>query len=191
MRAVHAWLLDLDGTLVDTHDANVAAYAKAISSAIPRARINSENLRSHIVAGESCTNFVPTLVPNATDIEVNEVARVKRAFYPNFLNLSRLNDILVQRVRDWRAKGGLAVLVTTAKEPNARAVLSYHGIADLFDSYIFGDEIERLKPSPDIYYLAMDKLDLTPSECLVFEDSESGSAAAHAAGLEVEIVRDW
>ncbi len=186
--SVRAWLLDLDGTLVNTHDANVAAYSRAIPEAIPRAKINERELRRRVEDGESCADFVPALVPGATASEVAEVAKRKAWVYPSLLGLSALNEGLVARVREWRANGGLAVLVTTAKQRNAEAVLAHHGIEDLFDWKTFGDGIARLKPAPDIYEIAMLEAGLAPRECLAFEDSDAGVLAAKAAGVKVRRV---
>jgi len=43
-------------------------------------------------------------------------------------------------------------------------------------------DVSLPKPSPDIYILAMSKLGLDPTECLVIEDNEHGMAAARASG---------
>ena len=53
-----------------------------------------------------------------------------------------------------------------------------------------GQEVERGKPSPDIYLLAIKRLGLKPEECIAFEDSENGARAAIAAGLRVVVVPD-
>jgi HAD superfamily hydrolase (TIGR01509 family) len=39
------------------------------------------------------------------------------------------------------------------------------------------------KPAPDMYLKAAEMINVKPSECLVFEDSESGILAAHNAGI--------
>lgn len=48
-----------------------------------------------------------------------------------------------------------------------------------------GDRVERLKPAPDIYLLAMKELNVSPDECVAFEDSPAGVTAAHTAGCRV------
>jgi HAD superfamily hydrolase (TIGR01509 family) len=57
------------------------------------------------------------------------------------------------------------------------------GLAPLFQTIITGDEAENLKPAPDLYLLAVERLGV--STPLVIEDSDSGVAAGLAAGLEV------
>lgn len=68
--------------------------------------------------------------------------------------------------------------------------LSHVGVLDYFSHLTSGQEVERGKPNPDIYLLAVKKLGLSPVECLAFEDSEMGARAAIAAGLKVVVVPD-
>ncbi|MDD2274387.1 MAG: HAD family phosphatase [Candidatus Pacebacteria bacterium] len=46
-----------------------------------------------------------------------------------------------------------------------------------------GDDVEKSKPWPDIYLLAVEKLGLDPSQCLAFEDTQYGLQAAKDAGV--------
>lgn len=54
------------------------------------------------------------------------------------------------------------------------------------DGHIFSAEhVERPKPHPDVYELALRQLQLQPADVIVVEDSPTGVAAAKAAGLRV------
>jgi HAD superfamily hydrolase (TIGR01509 family) len=57
------------------------------------------------------------------------------------------------------------------------------GLLPLFETIICGDDVQRLKPHPDPYLLAVERLGLRNP--LVIEDSDSGVTAGKAAGLEV------
>ncbi|MDE6005122.1 MAG: HAD family phosphatase, partial [Oscillospiraceae bacterium] len=50
------------------------------------------------------------------------------------------------------------------------------------DNIIYNDGSFNGKPEPDIYLRAFNLLKLHPSECIVFEDSESGILSAKCAG---------
>lgn len=50
------------------------------------------------------------------------------------------------------------------------------------------DDVERTKPAPALFNLALTSLDLQPEEAIVFEDSPNGVAAAKAAGIFVVAV---
>ena len=68
--------------------------------------------------------------------------------------------------------------------------LEVTGLTPYFQALASGDEVERGKPSPDIFLLAAEKLGVPPSECLVFEDSPNGIRAASNAGMIPILVPD-
>jgi beta-phosphoglucomutase-like phosphatase (HAD superfamily) len=55
-----------------------------------------------------------------------------------------------------------------------------------------GDQVRRKKPAPEIYRFVMRELNRRPQECVAFEDSPNGLAAAKAAGLYTVVTpTDW
>jgi len=52
-----------------------------------------------------------------------------------------------------------------------------------FQAILAGDEVRNMKPAPDIYLAASEKLGVRPSDCCVIEDSINGIQAAKAAGM--------
>ena len=74
--------------------------------------------------------------------------------------------------------------------PLIRQNLEVTGLGSYFRALASGDEVEKGKPSPDIFLLAAQKLGIPPSECLVFEDSPNGIRAASAAGMIPILVPD-
>lgn len=72
-------------------------------------------------------------------------------------------------------------------------VSTYLDKADLkkyFSHIVGGDQVKIGKPDPAVYLLTADKLGVAPAECLVFEDSEKGLGAAHAAGMKPILIPD-
>ncbi|MBQ1521162.1 MAG: HAD family hydrolase, partial [Erysipelotrichaceae bacterium] len=61
-------------------------------------------------------------------------------------------------------------------------VLSLNHWEEFVDLYVASDDVERLKPDPDSYLKAMNKLGMQSNECIVIEDSQVGIDAAHGAG---------
>jgi HAD superfamily hydrolase (TIGR01509 family) len=62
------------------------------------------------------------------------------------------------------------------------------GIHDLFDAVVCSEDYSRGKPFPDPFLEAARRLNVLPERCLVFEDTETGRTAAHAAGMECVLV---
>ena len=56
-----------------------------------------------------------------------------------------------------------------------------------FDRIVLDDGTLPGKPAPDVYLRAAEKLGLSPSECLVFEDSRSGVLAARNANAHAVV----
>ena len=67
-----------------------------------------------------------------------------------------------------------------------RLKLTSTGLWDSFAPHVYGgDMVERGKPAPDIFLLAIDGLGLDPARCLVIEDTANGVRGARAAGAQV------
>ncbi len=64
------------------------------------------------------------------------------------------------------------------------------GIFDHFDVVVCADDVGagRTKPNPDLYLLALNRLQVQNNEALVFEDSPNGVKAASQAGIFVVAV---
>jgi len=57
------------------------------------------------------------------------------------------------------------------------------GIFDSFDAVATGDEVERTKPDPAVYLLALKRLSVPAAAALALEDSPNGIQAAQSAGI--------
>lgn len=57
-----------------------------------------------------------------------------------------------------------------------------------FTEVVCKGDAPRIKPAPDLYLEAADRLGVPPGECLVVEDSLNGLVAAHAAAMKAWIV---
>ncbi|KAF6602372.1 HAD-IA family hydrolase, partial [Bacillus sp. EKM417B] len=62
------------------------------------------------------------------------------------------------------------------------------GLFDEFEVIQTADDVEEVKPNPELYLKAAEHLGVEPSECLAFEDSVNGSIAAKRAGMKCVIV---
>ena len=75
-------------------------------------------------------------------------------------------------------------VVTSATERLARSRMEHGGIR-VPARVVSADMVTRGKPDPEPYLKGAELLGLTPSECLVIEDSASGASAGHRAGCMV------
>ena len=61
---------------------------------------------------------------------------------------------------------------------------------EMFEVVYSRNDAERIKPDPAIHIRLMREFNVTPQECLIFEDSLVGAQAAHAAGIECAVIYD-
>lgn len=186
MKPLKALLVDLDGTLVDTSDANFAAYQAALAKAgvaITREWWDANGF------GRSWRQFLPELLAGRPDVDPRSVADEKARIYPDFLDKVRVNASLVSLLEKLRPKVR-AALVTTASRAGADAVLDRHGLRCLFDTIVTGDDVTAHKPSPEAFAEAARRLEVTPEDCLIVEDSSIGVAAARAFGASFLLVSE-
>jgi HAD superfamily hydrolase (TIGR01509 family) len=65
-------------------------------------------------------------------------------------------------------------------------------LRSLFNTIVTLDDVSAGKPAPDLFLLAAKRMGVTPEECIVYEDSDSGLEAAERAGMrwiDVRILR--
>jgi beta-phosphoglucomutase len=180
---IRGLFFDLDGTLVDTHQANYEAYRKAIAE-VSGNELSLDEFKRGI--GHSAKEFLPWFAPGLSEAEYDQIVSRKRECYKDLMHLTRLNVELVNFMRS--LTNTQRVLVTSAKRRNAQIVLEHHGLKDAFSYIIAGDDVERAKPDPEGYLMALQKTGLQPTEALAFEDSEVGRSAAESAGLHVLMI---
>ena len=64
-----------------------------------------------------------------------------------------------------------------------KAVLNITGLDQIFEVMIYGDDVPRGKPAPDIYLEALKALGVSPAVSLGIEDSANGLRSLKAAGM--------
>lgn len=187
MQSIRGLFFDLDGTLVDTYEADFLAYRDAIEEVIG-VRIERDAFMA--TNGMEMRQKLAQLAPGFTSEQADRVAAGKKKYYKNYMHATAPNDALIAFLTDM-AEHHLTALVTTAKQQNAEAVLEKYGISDLFDIKVFGDGVTNPKPHPESYLTALKQGNLSADEVLAFEDSESGLASAHAAGIKTLRIRSF
>jgi len=76
-------------------------------------------------------------------------------------------------------------LASNAERPNVDFVLDQSGLRKHFRAVVDGFQALVPKPDPEIYLRTAALLGVDPRNCIVFEDSFSGVAAARGAGARV------
>ena len=172
-------IFDLDGVLIDTVPAHFLAWKTMFES---RGIPFDDAAYLAKVDGRTCQDGVRAMMPGVDEATVTAAADHKQALFVEQLNLElrvfESSVALVNRLGD----AGIALAVASSSA-DIRPILARAGILERFGSVVSGADIENGKPHPEIFLTAASELDLTPGECVVFEDAESGVRAAKSGGF--------
>ena len=181
MGEIRAVIFDLDGLLVDSEPAQIAAWERYLAR------------YGHALD--------PVLLRDMFGLRVRDSARLIQAHYglPGsvddvlagrdaiFFELLRGNVrpmpgalALIERLRQTDLRLGLA---TSGHRRYVDTVLAELGLTGAFAAEVTGDDVERGKPAPDIYLAAARALGVDPAACVALEDAPKGIASAKAAGM--------
>jgi HAD superfamily hydrolase (TIGR01509 family) len=177
-----AFLFDLDGVIVDSMPLHIEVWIEYLEQyGIDGTRLVD---RMH---GKRNDDLVRDLFGSAlSPEEVHRHGAAKEALFRDRIAGS-LDRRLVPGVREFLDRKNTVpkAVGSNAERANVDFVLERSGLAGRFRVTVSGDQVERPKPHPDIYFAAARALGKTPAECIVFEDSPTGVAAARAAGMRV------
>jgi sugar-phosphatase len=165
-----AYLVDLDGVLVDSLGAAIRSWTwwASLHGLDPEPFIRAHGRPSR----EAIAELAPWLDADAEAalVEEREIGDTDVVALPG-------------------ATGMLAVarplaIVTSGGRRLAEARLEAAGLQRP-EVLVSADSISRGKPDPEPYLYAAQRLEIAPSRCTVFEDAPAGVAAGRAAGMRV------
>ena len=181
---IKACIFDLDGVIVDTAKYHFKAWRK-MANALGFDFSEKENEQLKGVSRMDSINLIlkwggVTL----TEQEKLNWASQKNDWYLEFLQQMNQKEILpgaLTFVQDLQQKGIKIALGSSSK--NAVLALSKVEMLHYFEAIIDGTKTTRSKPDPQVFQMGAAALGCQPKECIVFEDAESGVAAALAGGF--------
>ena len=181
-------IFDLDGTLVDSMwiwtqiDID---YLKMKGHQMP------SDLRDNIVHlsfSQTAAYFKERFnISDSIDTILTDWHNMAFNHYSKNVKLKAGVKEFLNKLKDRNIKIALA---TSNSVPLLEACLKNNEIYDYFDSITTTDEVSRGKDYPDVYLLAASKINVTPENCLVFEDILPAVQGAKAANMKVIAVKD-
>ncbi len=184
---IKAVIFDCDGLLVDSEAIVYDTYCDVY-------RAFGEELPFELYiqcVGTSLAKFDPlaylaNVLNKRFDYE-KTTALVKKIYTESVINAGLLSGV-EQYLQEAAAQGFKIGLASNSSREWVKNILTNNHIASYFDSIYTKDDVEHLKPHPEIYLRSLEALGVKKEEAIVFEDSLSGSTAAKAAGTNCVII---
>lgn len=186
-----AVIFDLDGTLVDSMPLHLAAWQHAAG----QFGFDYDADTFYGWGGVPSRKIVARInAAQMLNLDADQVARVKMAHYA--ANMDQVTPIAETVALVEALHGRLPLAIGTGSPAiNAQRVLAGTRLGSYFDVVISADDVSDHKPSGDTFLLAARQMRVAASDCLVFEDTPIGFAAAEDAGMDWVAVRhgqiDW
>ncbi len=179
----------MDGLLLDTERVLVMMIRKAAGKF--GYTITGDLIRRCTGVSDDITkaNFIQDF---GTEVPLDEIFRCYGRYVADYFDKHGVPlKTGVPEILDALDVPGIPKAVATSTErASGESLLERTGLLHRFDALVFGDQVQRGKPEPDIFLRAASKLGVSPEYCLVLEDSENGIIAAVRAGMRPVLVPD-
>ena len=182
-------IFDLDGLLIDSEIVSYKIYKEILNQFGHSFSIEeyAQNFSGKTEV-KNVTNLIDTYnLPWTVEVGLDNVLKVEDKFINEGIDLKTGVKKLLTYLKDNNLKIAIA---SSSTRDRALTILRQHNIVEYFDEFVFGNEVKKGKPNPDIFLKACDKISENPEECLVLEDSESGIQAAYSAKIPVICIPD-
>jgi len=182
-----AILFDFDGVLADTEPLHWECWSEVIRPL--GMSLSWQDYKAHCI-GISDREFLETLgrvstPPHSID-ELWPLYPMKKQMLADRACTGTLISKEIKQLLEDLSGYQLAV-VTSSATAEIRAILQAENILSLFQTCVYGDQVQNLKPNPEPYLTAMQRLGVT--RAIVLEDSGPGIRSGRAAGCEVLEIR--
>jgi beta-phosphoglucomutase len=183
-------IFDMDGVLIDAMPFHAEAMRRAIREKTDH-EIDKKNI--YLLEGMPGSNLVKEVFKREhidTKIELNDemakqIGSRKEEIFKEIEDAKGIDGAreLLEDLTKECGKSCIKAVVSGAAREEVRTILDKNIGAKFFDFIITGDDLEKGKPNPAPFEIALNKMNLSPSQVVVVENSPLGVEAANRAGL--------
>jgi len=183
-----AVIFDLDGVVIDSHDAHRHSWFQ-LAAELGREMTEAQFKASF---GQRNESIIPWLgwADSTDSATVRRLGDRKEELYRAILRQQGITPLPgVVHLLDRLAGGRIpAALGTSTPLANVECVLELTGLGPRFRAIVAAGDVRRGKPDPEVFVTAAGRLAVAPADCVVIEDAHAGLRAARAGGMKTVAV---
>lgn len=175
-------IFDCDGVLVDSEPVSISVLLDMLSHL--GVEMGEEEAYNRFL-GRSVASMTATLFEDyGVETDIDFLDHMRATLFERFrTELRPIEDIAETLDRLVALKRCVA---SSSQPERIRYSLGLTGLIDKFEPHVFSATmVKKGKPAPDLFLHAARQMGVSPSDCIVIEDSPAGIAAAKAAGMAV------
>jgi beta-phosphoglucomutase len=177
-------IFDLDGVIVDTAKYHFLAWKNLADD------LGFEFTETHneLLKGVSRVRSLEILLEigniELSETKKQEILISKNQDYLGYINKMGSDEILpgAETLLDNLDNLGIKYVLGSASK-NATLILNQVGLLNRFEGIVDGNSVSKAKPDPEVFLIGAQKLNLSPENCVVFEDAIAGIEAANKANM--------
>ncbi len=178
---IKAFILDLDGTLIDVFPAYEEAFRYAFKSAAKKYRNGSLDKFYGQVDLEIIRQM---LKKDMIDEDVKHIASIKRGhFLMIALDHFKILPYAIDLIMALKRRDIKIAIATSGQRAAADIGIDSLGVKEIISAIVTAQDVKSGKPAPDLFLRAAEDMNIAPNECAVVEDSIHGIRAAKSAGM--------
>ncbi|MFO6425202.1 beta-phosphoglucomutase family hydrolase [Motilimonas sp. KMU-193] len=179
-------IFDMDGTLVDSMKLHLKAWQ--LTSMRFGFIYDEAWLHSH---GGTPTFGIAELINEhqQRSFDPLDLVMSKRNYFDEIRHQVEVIPSTFSLLQQYQGQKRFAI-GTGADAKTTDFILDTLALRPLLDAVVCANDVNNHKPEPDTFLLAAQQLGLAPEQCVVFEDTKTGLAAAQAAGMDCYLVID-
>lgn len=172
-------IFDLDGTLVDSREADLRALSQALVET-----------QGQVLSWEALSSFFGLSSRQTAEQLAGENAEQLLACWSSIYRQEKVKGIRIfpgveAVLRDLQASGLLLGVVTLQTRSELSLTRQHVSLDHWIDEWVALDDTTQPKPHPEPIWLVLKQLGLDPGHCVMVGDSIKDMRAGRAAGLQV------
>lgn len=189
LNGINAVIFDMDGVIIDSEPLWRKAMVKGFSQFnLP---VTEDDCRKSM--GKRIGEVVRFWV-NHFSVTSHSTTEIEKVIIDTLIHLIKEEGKAIDGVvalLDFCRKQNLKIgLATSSSEKLMTMVLNTLKLNDYFDVVVSAEHLKYAKPHPEVFLICAERLGVLPLNCIVIEDSVTGSIAAKAAQMLLIAVPD-
>ena len=181
-------IFDFDGVLVHSEKANIEAAVKTFKDIGKPLTEEEEKL----IPGRASLDFIPEFLRVRGDDSPDSHDHVYTINKENYTMIWKevvvIFPLVQSTLKELISEGKVLGIATTNRKETIEMFFDNFGMREYFSYVITGEDVQKRKPDPEVYNLAVEKSGLSKEELLAVEDTSIGLSSAKRAGLRCVVI---